>query len=554
MPVFDPIEQRIAVRVVYDGVAHAGKTTNLRQLCMLFAAQRTELISPSDLRGRTLFFDWMQIMAGSVCGFPLICELVSVPGQVVLTPRRRHLLSTADVVVYVCESQESAFASARKGLELYDSVARERGAPIPLVIQANKQDAAGAMDSVSLLAALGRMDVPVIEGIASDGIGVVDTFVAAVRMVTRSLQSRADDGVLHVDVRRTDTASELLARVASERIDTEGAAELFLEEAAAAFIVENAISSVEADQELRSAAAAAVLELQASVLAPLDEPEGDAPITVRGGHAQPVSSAEGEAEVDRRADVAPPFFPSDDVPTGFVWPAHTARAVIRSLGLQGTLAKGFSAEGALEHKASGRIALTHRRERYADNESARNALVRRARECAQLGKLLASETVLVAQTASDGACWLWTVELDLPRLDAHLQTNAARDIVAQYGAAAVELLRASIRHGFTASFEPRNFGLENGSLRYVGDIVSEQPAEGTLSRSMFAAVEKLERLGADAHVLIDALESELGKTTVREARVLAALSVVEDWQRTDESPKSARRRLYTLLTNAHEIS
>ena len=99
MPIYDPIAQRMAVRVVYDGVACAGKTTNLRQLSTLFAARRREALhSPADLRGRTLFFDWMQVEAGVVCGFPLLCQVLSVPGQVVLTPRRRRLLPRGETV------------------------------------------------------------------------------------------------------------------------------------------------------------------------------------------------------------------------------------------------------------------------------------------------------------------------------------------------------------------------------------------------------------------------------------------------------------------------
>ena len=62
MAIFDPHEQRLCVRVVYDGLAGAGKTTNLRQLATLFAAQRaTEVWSASELAGRTLYFDWMQL-------------------------------------------------------------------------------------------------------------------------------------------------------------------------------------------------------------------------------------------------------------------------------------------------------------------------------------------------------------------------------------------------------------------------------------------------------------------------------------------------------------
>ena len=67
MAFFDPAEQRMGVRVVYDGVARSGKTTNLRQLCALFATQRTtELYTPAELDGRTLYFDWAQFHAGVV--------------------------------------------------------------------------------------------------------------------------------------------------------------------------------------------------------------------------------------------------------------------------------------------------------------------------------------------------------------------------------------------------------------------------------------------------------------------------------------------------------
>ena len=83
MPTYDPFEQRMAVRVVYDGAAWAGKTTNVKQLCTLFAAQRSsDLFSPAEMNGRTLYFDWLQISAGVVCGFPLLCQVVSAPGQV----------------------------------------------------------------------------------------------------------------------------------------------------------------------------------------------------------------------------------------------------------------------------------------------------------------------------------------------------------------------------------------------------------------------------------------------------------------------------------------
>ena len=128
MAIFDPAAQRLCVRVVYDGAASAGKTTNLRQLATLFAARHaTEVHSESEVEGRTLYFDWMQIHAGAVAGVPLLCQIISVPGQVALTPRRRHLLSTADVVVYVCDSSGAAVERAREGLRVLEAVVAERG-------------------------------------------------------------------------------------------------------------------------------------------------------------------------------------------------------------------------------------------------------------------------------------------------------------------------------------------------------------------------------------------------------------------------------------------
>src|ERR1700760_3712132 len=128
MPVFDIEQQRMCVRVVYDGAASAGKTTNVRQLAELFATQRTcEVFSPAELNGRTLYFDWLQIAAGMACGVPLVCQVITVPGQQVLTPRRKHLLTTADVVVHVCDSDEFSVARASEGLALFDEVERARG-------------------------------------------------------------------------------------------------------------------------------------------------------------------------------------------------------------------------------------------------------------------------------------------------------------------------------------------------------------------------------------------------------------------------------------------
>ena len=125
--------------------------------------------------------------------------MITVLGQQVLTARRRHLLSTADVVVHVCDSEEQAVGRALDGLALFDEVEREGPERVPLVIQANKQDQANGERSPvppCWRRSSGFGTVPVVEAIASDGIGVVDTFVAAVRAVVRAIQARVESGAM----------------------------------------------------------------------------------------------------------------------------------------------------------------------------------------------------------------------------------------------------------------------------------------------------------------------------------------------------------------------
>lgn len=529
MPIFDPIEQRMSVRIVYDGVACAGKTTNLRHLSALFAAQRvSELESPAELHGRTLYFDWLQIEAGVVCGIPLSCQVLSVPGQVVLTPRRRGLLATADVVVYVCDSHPSAIASARAGLELYDRIAKAREAPLPLVLQANKQDGRDVLDGVGLSRALGRPGVPVVEAIACDGVGVVDSFVTAVRTVARALQTRVEERSLRVDVRRAETAAELFDALAAEELDPEWAAEMLLEEAQAAFMVEEAVATVRRDGALRARLVASGEDLRRVERAPSEAPR-----------------AVEEAE--------PPLLPTHDVPTGFIWPAHTGRAVLRGLALAAEPPRSLGADGSIVHVVDRHVVRTSARARFADGEAARQALVRAARMCTQLGRLHVPDTVLVAQTARDGGCWIWNVRPDLPSI-ARLQREgfATPEVLVAYAYAMVEAMRAALRHGFSIDLSMSSFGLQQGMLRYLGDVWPDVAGAAQLTSSIAASVDALERAGVDVTAFLDALERELSRRVPFEDRSRAAAPPPSGDLLT--KTRSPRERLAAMLDRAGEAT
>lgn len=438
MAIFDPIEQRMCVRIVYDGTAGTGKTTNLRMLCGLFATQRkTELYSPGEVDGRTLYFDWVQILAGSVCGYPLMCQVISVPGQAVLTPRRRHLLEEADVVIFVCDSTSGGFERAREALRVVDGL-RERN--VPLVVQANKQDQPGAISGSLVLERLELRGVPVVEAIASEGIGVVDTFVNAVRLVSREMQSISDRSALKLEVRRAPGADAVLRTLHHEVLDPEWAAEMCLEEAQTAML------------------------LEARVIEPA--PETERPLRDR------------------------PPLPTADVPTGFIWPAHTGRNTLRFLAEKGAFHETIDlrSDGRVVHTVLGHALRTSRELHFHHREDARQALVRAAREHTQLGALLAPDTVLLAQPSSDDTWWIWSIMPELTTVSDALGQGADRTLLDAYAVAVVDALRASLRHGFSVDLAPTSFGVEHGIVRYAGEVRSTAPTEESLRASLEEAV------------------------------------------------------------------
>ena len=93
MAIFDPILRSLIARVVYDGPAFSGKTTNVKRICDAFPVQqRSEVYTPGSLKGRTMFFDWLEITLGKLGSIPFRCQILSVPGQRARSYRRAKRL------------------------------------------------------------------------------------------------------------------------------------------------------------------------------------------------------------------------------------------------------------------------------------------------------------------------------------------------------------------------------------------------------------------------------------------------------------------------------
>jgi GTPase SAR1 family protein len=144
MPEIDETGQRLTFKLVYYGPAKSGKTTNLMRLHDLIAAQfKGELMTLETQGDRTLFFDLLPLGFVAPSGLRIKFRVFTVPGQVAHDGTRKAVLSRADGVVFVADSQLTEETNnAESFRNLSDNCSRvgldfQR---LPLVVQFNKRD------------------------------------------------------------------------------------------------------------------------------------------------------------------------------------------------------------------------------------------------------------------------------------------------------------------------------------------------------------------------------------------------------------------------------
>jgi mutual gliding-motility protein MglA len=189
------VAREINCKIVYYGPGLGGKTTNLQYVYQITNAEnKGKLISLATETERTLFFDFLPIDFGLIRGFRTRFHLYTVPGQVFYDSSRKLILKGVDGVVFVADSQEERFDANLESLGNLTENLKEQGfdiAKIPYVLQLNKRDLPSAMETGELTRHLQVKGEPVIEAVATQGVGVVTTLKAVARQVLVELRKSA---------------------------------------------------------------------------------------------------------------------------------------------------------------------------------------------------------------------------------------------------------------------------------------------------------------------------------------------------------------------------
>lgn len=190
----NPLTREVLVKLVYYGPGLCGKTTSLQKIHAASPAEtRGQIVSLATPVDRTLYFDFLPLRAQSVRGHHLRLQLFTVPGQVYFNATRKLVLTGADGVIFVADSQRDRMDANLESLENLAANLEDHQRSlvnIPLVLQYNKRDLPSAVSVEEMDASLNALGVPTVCTNASKGEGVLESLDTLVRLVLEDLERR----------------------------------------------------------------------------------------------------------------------------------------------------------------------------------------------------------------------------------------------------------------------------------------------------------------------------------------------------------------------------
>ena len=184
--------REINCKVVYYGPGLCGKTTNIQWIFeQANPEKRGKLVSLATETDRTLFCDFLPLDMGTVKGFKVRFHLYTVPGQVFYDASRKLILRGCDGMIFVADSQRPRMEANIESIANLATNLKENGfdiRTIPYVLQLNKRDMPTAAPVEEMERLLRFRNEPMIEAVASEGTGVIETLKACARQILMDLQ------------------------------------------------------------------------------------------------------------------------------------------------------------------------------------------------------------------------------------------------------------------------------------------------------------------------------------------------------------------------------
>jgi mutual gliding-motility protein MglA len=187
------LSRQLVFKVVYYGPGLSGKTTTLQHIhATVRPEHRGKMVSLATPVDRTLYFDFLPLRLPKVRDMGVRLQLFTVPGQVYYNATRKLVLTGADGLVFVADSQAGRVDSNFEALENLRDNLREHGRSLddfPHVVQYNKRDLSDVLSIEELDRMLNEHHAPSFGTVATKGDGVYESLDMITKLVVTAFES-----------------------------------------------------------------------------------------------------------------------------------------------------------------------------------------------------------------------------------------------------------------------------------------------------------------------------------------------------------------------------
>jgi signal recognition particle receptor subunit beta len=201
MAALNPLTRELVFKIVFYGPGLGGKTTTLSAIHERTKPEhRGKLVSLATPTERTLYFDFLPIRVPKIRNLNVRLQLFTVPGQVYFSATRKLVLTGADGIVFVADSQPARMDANQESLEDLSGNLAEHGrslSQIPHTFQWNKRDIEEVVSEGELDRRFNLFAAPTTATIATRGVGVFDSLEKITRLVIEAYKAnvpRAGEG------------------------------------------------------------------------------------------------------------------------------------------------------------------------------------------------------------------------------------------------------------------------------------------------------------------------------------------------------------------------
>jgi signal recognition particle receptor subunit beta len=195
----NPLSRELVFKIVYYGPGLGGKTTTLEHIHATAKPEhRGKLVSLATPVDRTLYFDFLPVRLPPVRGMHVRLQLFTVPGQVYFNATRKLVLTGADGIVFVSDSQLVRADANLESLENLRENLLDQGRDleqIPLIFQYNKRDLPDVLPVEELNSMLNLYGAPSLPTCATSGEGVYESLEKISERVLTAFQDRLPESI-----------------------------------------------------------------------------------------------------------------------------------------------------------------------------------------------------------------------------------------------------------------------------------------------------------------------------------------------------------------------